>query len=591
MLDSRVLVEAYKRSTDWRVKENASAPPSYGAMCKYLQAEVQKDYWLRQVYTKSITDAYREGFIHIHDLGGLTGYCAGYSLRTIIERGVDVKCNAPKSKPAKHFGALLNQITNLATQFQNEIMGAVAFSSVDTLLAPFVKEDQLTYTQIKQHIQNFVFSLNSNARMGAEPAFTNATFDITVPADLQNQPAIVGGVAMNYTYKACQREMNLINKAFCEVMLEGDRDGVPFEYPIPTYNMHKDFDWDNPNNALLWEMAGKIGTPYFANYINSDMKPEDARSMCCRLRLDKRELLKRNGGLFGSGDSTGSIGVVTINLPRLAYLADDPDEFFALLDQYMVLSSESLEIKRNYLQEEVLDKHQTPFFESYIGSYNNFFSTIGYVGLNEACVNLLSRGIITEEGHKFAVEVLTFMRDRLSDFQVQTGNLYNLEATPAESTCYRLARLDKEMLPGIFTQGTDETPYYTNSCHIPVNQIQDIISTVECQDDLQVLHTGGTVIHFYLAGPISGDNAKHIIQTVCKNYRSPYFSLSPVNCVCPEHGLLPGTYEHCPHCNAATELYQRITGYRRKVSCFNDGKLQEFKDRHQLDGNAPLHNV
>lgn len=582
MLTSKKIVEDYTKKKDWRVLENSNAPYSYGAMSKYILGEVSKDYWLREIYDREIVEAYREGYIHLHDLGGLTLYCVGYSLKSILLKGVQGISNVPRSKPAKHFGAVLNQLTNLATLFQNEIMGAVAFSSVDTLLAPFIKEDNLEYEEVLQHMQNFIFSLNSNSRMGAEPAFTNITLDLTPPNDLLNQKVIVGGVEKDYTYKECQEAMDMFNKAFYEVMLAGDADKKPFAYPIPTYNIHERFDWDNPANDKLWELTGLYGAPYFANFINSDMKPEDARSMCCRLRLDKRELLKRNGGLFGSGDSTGSIGVVTINLPRLGYLANgDKDEFFYLLEKYMNVAKNSLEIKRSYLQEEVIEKKSLPAFMEYIGGLNNFFSTIGYVGGNELCENLLGVGIKTTTGKNFMLEVLDFMRGKLSDYQVLTGNLYNLEATPAESTCYRLAALDVQMLPGIKTQGTEDAPYYTNSCHLPVNEVESIYKTTLHQNDLQTKHTGGTVIHYYIDGPINGTMAKRIIRSICSKFEVPYVSISPVNCFCEEHGMLPSYSEKCPMCGAPTEAYQRITGYRRNVKFFNTGKAAEFKDRKQ----------
>jgi ribonucleoside-triphosphate reductase len=582
MLSSKVIIEDYLRKNDWRVKDNSNAPFSFGALGKYTLAEVNKDYWLREVYTKDITDAYREGWMHLHDLGGLTIYCCGYSLRKVLEMGVQGVPNIPTSKPAKHFGAVLNQLANLTTVFQNEIMGAVAFSSFDTLLAPFVKADNLTYKEVYQHMQNWVFSINSNSRGGAEPAFSNVTFDMTMPKDLIDKPAIVGGVEVDFNYRACQDEMNMINKAFFEIMIAGDGIGQPFAYPIPTYNIHKRFDWDNPNTNLLWEMAGKYGTPYFANFINSDMEPEDARSMCCRLRLDKRELLKRNGGLFGSGDSTGSIGVVTLNLPRIGYVAADIEEALELIDHYMDLAKDSLEIKRQFCQEEVLDAGLIPAFATYIGTLKNHFSTIGYVGLNEFCMNLLGADILDEKSVEVSELVLNHMRERLSDYQEETGNLYNLEATPAESTCYSLALKDKRTYADIYTQGTDEAPYYTNSCHIPVKQVKNFKQVITHQDKLQKLHTGGTVIHFYLDGPITAAQAKQIIYVACTKSHSPYFSLSPVNCYCSEHGHLDKTYLRCPKCGKETDIIQRITGYPRKVKFFNAGKYQEFLDRHQL---------
>lgn len=610
-MDSRDLVENYLHKKDWRVSESSSAPYSYGAMTRYMSNEVFKDYWLRYVYPEYITTAYREGFMHIHDLGFLAPYCCGYSLGKVLNLGVQGIPNVPKSKPAKHFSAVLNQLTNLATLFQNEIAGAVAFSSVDTLLAPFIKEDGLDYEQVKQNIQNFVFSLNSNSRMGAEPAFTNITLDLTIPEDLMNNLCTVGGTLQDYTYAECQKEMNLFNKAFFEVMLEGDADGEPFSYPIPTYNIHKRFDWDNPNNELLWKLAGLNGAPYFANFgPNSDMDPSDARSMCCRLRLDKRELLKRNGGLFGAGDSTGSVGVVTINLPRIAYESGgDIDHFYFLLNKYMDYSRDSLEIKRAFLEDEIIGNHCIPAFETYIGTLNNHFSTIGYVGMNEACINFFKQSmptmyamgekvpqrpynILDDEGKKFCLDILDFMREKLADYQVETGNLYNLEATPAESTCYRLAKLDREKFADIFTQGTSSAPYYTNSCHIPVNMVKNVWETTKHQDALQVKHTGGTVVHFYLDGPISGDMVKHMTKTLFEEFALPYISWSPVNCYCPEHGMLMGNFEYCPKCHKRTKRYQRITGYRRNIDFFNPGKAAEFRDRAQYkDSNGSFDNL
>ncbi len=583
MLSSKTLVEDYAHEVDWRVKESASAPFSYGAQGRYILSEVQKDYWLREVYTSEIVEAYREGSIHIHDLGGLTLYCCGYSLKLILLWGVKGVVNIPTSAPAKHFGALINQIANMTTIFQNEIMGAVAFSSVDTLFAPFIKEDRLTYEEVKQHVQNLVFSINSNSRAGAEPAFSNITLDITPPQDLLDEKVIVGGQFLDYTYKDCQLEMDMFNKAFYEVMIEGDAEGKPFAYPIPTYNIHKRFDWENENNELLWEMTGKYGVPYFANFgPHSDMDPSDARSMCCRLRLDKRELLRRSGGLFGAGDSTGSIGVVTINLPRLGYCAKTKSQFFADLEYFMDIAKDSLEIKRTYLDDEVLSRNMLPAFSTYVGTMRNHFSTIGYVGLNELCLNLLGCDIVDPRGRAFGLDVLEFMREKLKEYQEETGNLYNLEATPAESTCYRLALKDRKLFPGIITQGTDEAPYYTNSCHMPASSMHTINQIVSHQEELQALHTGGTVIHLFLDGPISPGKAKSIIKQIVESSAAPYISISPVNCFCPEHGMLEATYFNCPHCGTKTDMYQRITGYRRPVDLFNPGKLSEFKDRVQM---------
>ena len=582
-MNSKQLVESYLYRKTWKVEENSNAPFSFGAMQRYFGEEVAKDYWLNVVYPSEIADAHRRGDFHIHDLGGLTLYCCGYSLKQIIQKGVRGIPNIPRSKPAKHFLSIINHIVNLATIFQNEIKGAVAFNSVDTLLAPFVRVDNLTYQEVKQNLQNLIFSLNSNSRMGAEPAFTNMTFDLTPPRDLKNEKVWVGGEQLDFTYGECQKEMDMINKAFFELMLEGDADGRPFGYPIPTYNIHEDFDWDNPNLQGLWEMAGKYGYPYFANFINSDLQVEDVRSMCCRLNLDLRELRKRNGGLFGSADSTGSIGVVTINMPRIAYESrGDMRLFYEILEERMELAKESLEIKRKWLQKNVLDTNLIPAYMEYVGTLNNHFSTIGVIGLNEMCENMLGCSITDERGKAWSIEVLNFMRDKLADFQEETGNLYNLEATPAEGCTYRLAKKDLEQYPDIITQGTKDAPYYTNSCHMPVYEVESVKQLVDHQEDLQVLFTGGTVVHFYLAGPISARQAKHTVRTVCENYRIPYISLSPLNAFCDKHGMVDHDNGKCVICGSEVELYQRVTGYIRKVRYFNKGKKSEFRDRRQL---------
>lgn len=585
MKSSKNIVEGYLKKQDWRVKENSNSPYSYGGLGKHIIAEVSKDYWLREVYPEYIAKEYLDGSIHIHDLGGLTLYCCGYSLSKLITTGVKGVPNIPTSSPAKHFDSILNQISNMVTVYQNEIMGAVAFSSVDTLLAPFIKKDELTYSEVKQALQNFIFSINSNSRGGAEPAFSNITLDLTPPKDLLNEYAMIGDGLADFTYKECQREMDMFNRAFCELMIAGDSNGRPFAYPIPTYNIHERFDWDNPNNKLLWEMAGKYGYPYFANFLNSDMKPEDARSMCCRLRLDLTELQKRNGGLFGSGDSTGSIGVVTINLPRIAYKTKgDKNAFFAELDRVLDIAKDSLEIKRAWLQKNVIDTRLIPAFDTYVGTMRNHFSTIGIVSMNEMCENFFGEGrdILTDEGKQFAVEVGKHIRNKLLEFQKETGNLYNFEATPAESTSYRLAKKDKEEFPDIITRGTAKAPYYTNSCHIPVSKITSIKNTFDNQEDLQILFTGGTVIHIFTSGAISGETAKNIIDTVCHEYKVPYVSISPLNRYCPEHGYIADKVDKCPMCNSNLKMYQRITGYLRCVDNYNDGKKAEFYERKQL---------
>ena len=596
MKTSAEIVNSYLNDEDWRVKENSNNIKSIGSLGKYIIGEVGKDYWLREVYNPKnpeIAKAHISGYIHIHDLSGVpTLYCCGYSLREILEKGVKGVSNIPVSAPAKHFMSALNQLVNLTSIFQNEIMGAVAFSNVDTLLAPYIKKDNLTFEEVKQHLQNFIYSINSNSRAGAEPAFSNITLDLTPDTGMLNKKAKIAGEEQEFTYKDCQPEIDMFNRAFCEIMIAGDASGKSFPYPIPTYNIHKRFDWDNPNNELLWEMTGKYGIPYFANFINSDMDPEEARSMCCRLRLDMRELSKRYGGLFGSGDSTGSIGVVTINLPRLAFESSVKSEesgvdkyklFYSKLDKYMDLAKESLLIKRDYIQTEILDKHMLPAFEEYVGTLNNHFNTIGLIGMNEMCLNLLGVDIKDIEGHKFSLEVLDHMRNKLSDYQEETRQLFNLEATPAESTSYRLAKLDTDEYGDlIITQGPIDAPYYTNSCHLAVKDVESIKELFDYQNDLQTKFTGGTVIHCYLEGPITGKQAKQIIRTVMNDYSAPYVSLSPLNAICPEHGLLMRSYKECPICGKETDLYQRITGYIRNVKNFNPGKKSEFLDRKQI---------
>lgn len=583
MKTSREIVEPYLMKKDWRVKENSSSPYMFGGMVRYMIGEVSKDYWLREVYPQYITDAYVDAHIHIHDLAGLTIYCCGYSLKDILMKGVRGVGNIPTSTPAKHFDSALNQIANLTTIFQNEIMGAVAFNDFDTLLAPFIKRDKLDYHEVKQSMQNFIFSINSNSRCGAEPAFSNVTFDLTPPADMLREYAIVGGEPVSFTYGSCQQEMDMLNRAFFETMLEGDGNGKLFAYPIPTYNIHKRFDWDNPNNRLLWEMAGKYGTPYFANFINSEMDISDVRSMCCRLRLDLKELRRRNGGLFGSGDSTGSIGVVSINLPRLAYEAKhDQSKFFQDLDKYLDIAKDSLEIKRDWLQENVINTHLLPAYMEYVGTIDNHFSTIGIVGMNEMCENLLGKNILDDESHAFCVKVGNHIREKLVEYQEETGHLYNYEATPAEGTCYRFALADKKLYPDIITQGDGTDVYYTNSCHIPVKLIESIDKTFAHQNDLQTQFTGGTVIHCYLEGAISGEQARSIVKSMFEQYSVPYMSLSPISRYCDTHGYIMEHTDNCPYCHSRLHKYQRVTGYLRDVDNFNPGKAAEFKDRNQL---------
>jgi anaerobic ribonucleoside-triphosphate reductase len=587
---SKSIVEEYLKKQDWRVKDNSNAPFSFGGLNKYITAEVSKDYWLREVYPENIAQAYVTNHMYIHDLGGLSLYCCGFSLKDILLKGVRGVPNIPVSAPAKHFDSILNQLANLTTVFQNEIMGAVAFNSVDTLLAPFIKADNLNYEQVKQSMQNFIFSINSNSRMGSEPAFTNCTFDLTPSNDMLDEYVIIGGELRSFTYGSCQQEMDMFNRAFFETMLNGDAEGKLFAYPIPTYNINKRFDWDNPNNDMLWEMTGKYGLPYFANYINSDMSPEDARSMCCRIRLDLRELRKRNGGLFGSGDSTGSIGVVTLNLPRIAYEANhNENAFFKELDKYLILAKDSLEIKRKWLQENIIETNAIPAFMEYVGTLNNHFSTIGIIGMNEMCENLFEdkSDITTEKGRDFCIKVGDYIRNRLSDFQEETKNLFNFEATPAEACSYKLALQDVKDYPDIITQGIKpKDVYYTNSCHIPVNKITSINDTFKHQEDLQVQFTGGCVIHCYMEGGISGAKAKAIVKALNETYKVPYMSLSPISRYCDEHGYVKEIVDKCPICGKRLKKYQRITGYLRCIDNFNRGKASEFKDRKQLNGNT-----
>lgn len=583
-IDVSKIVENYLYEEDWRVKENSNSPRSYGGLTKYIVAEVSKNYWLNDVYTANIRRAYLAGDMHIHDLGGLTLYCCGFSLEKILMMGVQGVENIPVSTPAKHFSSALNQIANLLTTYQNEIMGAVALNSMDTLLAPFIAKDKLTKKQVRQDLQNFLFSINSNSRGGAEPAFTNITLDITPPEDMLYRNVIIGGEYQDTVHKDYQAEMDLFNSVFTELMLGGDAKGKPFAYPIITYNIGKRFDWDNPRSNGIFEMAGKFGYPYFSNYINSDMEEGDLRSMCCRLRLDLTELRRKNGGLFGSGDSTGSIGVVTINLPRLGYLSrgKSKEVFFQRLDKVLDVAKESLEMKRVFLQESVLDGGLIPAYKTYVGTLDNHFSTIGDIGRNELCENYLGVNILTAKGWEFALEVGEHIKKRLVEFQTETGNLYNYEATPAESTAYRLAMRDKEEYPDIITQGPWQAPYYTNSCHIPVTSIKGIMHTYQHQEELQCQYTGGTVIHNYLRGPIGYKRAKSLIKTILTEYKVPYTSLSPLNRYCPEHGYVGAYTENCPTCGEPLELYQRITGYLRKVDNFNPGKQAEFADRKQL---------
>ena len=581
-LDYKKLVDNYLKALDWRVKENSTVTYSVGGLILSNSGAITANYWLSEVYDKEIADAHRNAEIHIHDLSMLTGYCAGWSLKQLIQEGLGGVTGKITSSPAKHLSTLCNQMVNFLGIMQNEWAGAQAFSSFDTYLAPFVKADNLSYKEVKQGIQSFIYGVNTPSRWGTQAPFTNITLDWTVPNDLAELPAIVGGKEMPFKYKDCKKEMDMVNKAFIETMIEGDANGRGFQYPIPTYSITKDFDWsETENNKLLFEMTAKYGTPYFSNYVNSDMEPSDVRSMCCRLRLDLRELRKKSGGYFGSGESTGSIGVVTINMPHIAYLSKNKEEFYARLDRIMDISARSLKEKRNVISG-LLDAGLYPYTKRYLGSFDNHFSTIGLVGMNETCLNAkwIQKDLTAKESQEFTVEVLNHMRNRLSDYQEKYGDLYNLEATPAESTSYRLAKHDKEKYPDIITANESGTPYYTNSSHLPVGYTDDIFTALDIEDAFQTLYTSGTVFHAFLGERLSDwQNAALLVRKISENYKLPYYTLSPTYSVCSKDGYIAGEVWKCPKCGADTEVYSRITGYYRPVKNWNAGKTQEFKDR------------
>ena len=586
-LDYKKTVDQYLDSIDWRVKENSTVTYSIGGLILSNSGAITANYWLHEIYDQEIADAHRNADIHLHDLSMLSGYCAGWSLKQLIKEGLGGVRGKITSAPAKHLSTLCNQMVNFLGIMQNEWAGAQAFSSFDTYLAPFVRTDNLTYEEVKKCVESFVFGLNIPSRWGTQAPFTNITLDWVVPPDLAEEYCIVGGKLMDFKYKDCKKEMDMINKAFLETMIEGDADGRGFQYPIPTYSITKDFDWsETENNKLLFEMTAKYGTPYFSNYINSDMKPSDVRSMCCRLRLDLRELRKKSGGFFGSGESTGSVGVVTINLPRIAYLASDKEDFYIRLDKLMDIAARSLKIKRDVITK-LLDAGLYPYTKHYLGTFKNHFSTIGLVGMNEVGLNAkwLQKDLTHKETQDFAVEVLNHMRDRLVNYQEQYGDLYNLEATPAESTSYRLAKHDKEKYPDIKTATSDcNTPYYTNSSHLPVSFTDDVFTALDVQDRLQTLYTSGTVFHTFLGEKLPDWKATaNLVRKIAENYRLPYYTISPTYSVCKEHGYIAGEVYECPHCHKPTEVYSRITGYYRPVQNWNAGKSQEFKERKTYD--------
>ncbi len=588
LVDYKKIIDSYLQVSDWRVKENSTVTYSVGGLILSNSGAVTANYWLSEIYDEEIAEAHRNADIHIHDLSMLTGYCAGWSLKQLIKEGLGGVPGKITSSPASHLSTLCNQMVNFLGIMQNEWAGAQAYSSFDTYLAPFIKKDNLSYKEVKQCIQSFIYGVNTPSRWGTQSPFTNITLDWVVPADLAELNCIVGGKELDFRYKDCQKEMDMVNKAFIEIMIEGDANGRGFQYPIPTYSITRNFDWsDTENNRLLFEMTAKYGTPYFSNYINSDMEPSDVRSMCCRLRLDLRELRKKSGGFFGSGESTGSVGVVTINMPRIAYLATDEKDFYARLDKLMDIAARSLKVKRTVITK-LLENGLYPYTKRYLGTFNNHFSTIGLVGMNEACLNAnwVKKNLTNKAAQDFTEQVLNHMRERLSDYQVEYGDLYNLEATPAESTSYRLAKHDVKRYPDIVTAASSNggTPYYTNSSHLPVGYTEDIFTALDIQDRLQTLYTSGTVFHAFLGEKLPDwKAAANLVRKIAENYKLPYYTMSPTYSVCKKHGYIAGEVYKCPECGETTEVYSRITGYYRPVQNWNDGKAQEFKDRRVYD--------
>ena len=607
MLDYKNTVNNYLKINDWRVKENSTVTYSVGGLILSNSGAVTANYWLSEIYDDEIAKAHREAQIHIHDLSMLTGYCAGWSLKQLIKEGLGGIPGKITSSPASHLSTLCNQMVNFLGIMQNEWAGAQAFSSFDTYRAPFVKVDNLSYREVKQCIQSFIYGVNTPSRWGTQAPFTNITLDWVVPNDLAELPALVGGKEMDFKYKDCEKEMAMVNKAFIEIMIEGDANGRGFQYPIPTYSITRDFDWSNTeNNRLLFTMTAKYGTPYFSNYINSDMEPSDVRSMCCRLRLDLRELRKKSGGFFGSGESTGSIGVVTINMPRIAYISETEEDYFKELERLMNVSARSLKIKRNVITK-LLEEGLYPYTKRYLGSFDNHFSTIGLVGMNEACLNAkwVGKDMTHKEAQEFTKKTLNFMREKLSDYQEEYGDLYNLEATPAESTSYRLAKHDRERYPDIIcASNCDNVPYYTNSSHLPVGYTSDIFTALDIQDELQTLYTSGTVFHAFLGQKLdSWQAAANLVRKIAENYKLPYYTLSPTYSICQEHGYLEGEQYTCPICGKKTEVYSRITGYYRPVQNWNDGtsrsssattqhkRIKQRQRRKKPNKSAPAQNA
>ncbi len=587
ILDYKEIVNSYVNEEDWRVKENSTVTYSVGGLILHNSGAITANYWLSEIYDEEIAAAHRNADIHLHDLSMLTGYCAGWSLKQLIKEGLGGIPGKITSSPASHLSTLCNQMVNFLGIMQNEWAGAQAFSSFDTYLAPFVKADNLSYKEVKQCIQSFVYGVNTPSRWGTQAPFSNITLDWTVPSDLAELPCIIGGKEVDFKYKDCKKEMDLVNKAFIEIMIEGDANGRGFQYPIPTYSITSDFDWsDTENNRLLFEMTAKYGTPYFSNYINSDMEPSDVRSMCCRLRLDLRELRKKTGGFFGSGESTGSVGVVTINMPRIAYLAADEKDFFQRLDRMLEISTRSLRVKRGVISK-LLQEGLYPYTKRYLGSFDSHFSTIGLIGMNEVGLNAnwLGEDMTHNKTKEFAIKTLNYMRERLSDYQEQYGDLYNLEATPAESTTYRLAKFDRKRWPDIKTAGKEgDTPYYTNSSHLPVGYTEDVFEALDIQDELQTLYTSGTVFHAFLGEKLPDwQAAAKLVRAIASNYKLPYYTMSPTYSVCKTHGYLVGEQFNCPHCGEVAEVYSRITGYYRPVQNWNPGKAQEYENRRLYD--------